>query len=215
MGVVEELDLGDGGGADEVGVIVELRANLHAAACRRCSWRADNSLPAAAEDARAGAQIVCAVHGNPRFDAHQIFEEDTERSTWRSRTSGNFGERLDLDWLLEIVNQRGAGHAGLAVDAHGAGAADLFEAIGVVGDGRGGAAFGGDGVRGDLHHGGDDVHALTPLEFEVFPYGGSIGSGLALDFEFNGLCHVLLPRSSSLINGREVSLFHKLTFAAS
>ena len=47
------------------------------------------------------------------------------------------GERLDLDGLFEIVDQRGAGHARFAVDAHGAGAADLLEAIGVVCDRRG------------------------------------------------------------------------------
>ena len=51
-------------------------------------------------------------------------------------------------------------------------------------------AVGGDGVGGDLHHGGDDVHAGTPLELEALPHGGRIGAGLALDFECYGLgCH--------------------------
>ncbi len=90
------------------------------------------------EDARAGAEVVGAVDGNPGLDGLEVFEEhgavDLEIADQRE-----LGERLDLDGLLEIVDQRGAGHAGLAVDAHGAGAADLFEAIGVVGDGRGGA----------------------------------------------------------------------------
>ena len=46
-----------------------------------------------------------------------------------------------------------------------------------------GRAVGGDGVGGDLHHGGDDVHAGTPFELELLPHGGGIGAGLALDFE--------------------------------
>jgi hypothetical protein len=44
------------------------------------------------------------------------FSKRTERSTWRSRTSGNFESGSTLDGLLEIVDERGAGHAGLAVD---------------------------------------------------------------------------------------------------
>ena len=51
-----------------------------------------------------------------------------------------------------------------------------------------GAAVGGDGVGGDLHHGGDDVHARPPLQLELLPHGGRIGVGLALDFEGYGLC---------------------------
>ena len=44
-------------------------------------------------------------------------------------------------------------------------------------------AVGGDGVGGDLHHGGDDVHARTPLQLELLPHRRRIGAGLALDFE--------------------------------
>ncbi len=36
-----------------------------------------------------------------------------------------------------VVDQRRAGHARLAVDQHGAGAADLFQAVGIVGHRRG------------------------------------------------------------------------------
>ena len=53
-------------------------------------------------------------------------------------------------------------------------------------------AVGGDGVGGDLHHGGDDVHAGTPGEFEALPYGGRVGAGLALDFEVTVGCHGFL-----------------------
>ena len=66
-----------------------------------------------------------------------------------------------------------------------------------------GLAVGGDGVGGDLHHGGDDVHAGTPLKLEALPHGGSIGAGLALDFE---LLRSWLPLSVSLcLFGRVVA----------
>jgi hypothetical protein len=135
--VVEELDLGDGGRADEAGVVVELRADFHAAAAGDAIRERVVGFLLLREDARAGAQIVGAVDGDPGFDALR-FSKRTERSTWRSRTSGNFESGSTLDGLLEIVDQRRAGHAGFAVDAHRAGAADFLEAIGVVGDGRGG-----------------------------------------------------------------------------
>ena len=75
------------------------------------------------------------------------------------------------DGLLEIVDQRGAGHAGLAVDEHGAGAADLFEAVGVVGDGRGRLAGDVDGVERDL--------ASSEMMFMPGRYGSSNFSQVA------------------------------------
>jgi hypothetical protein len=39
--------------------------------------------------------------------------------------------------LGEVIYQGGAGHFYFSVDDHGAGAADFFEAVGVVRDGRG------------------------------------------------------------------------------
>ncbi len=61
-----------------------------------------------------------------------------------------------------------------AVDEHGAGAADFLEAIGVVGDGRGGLAVAGDRVGGDLHQRGDHVHAGVPGELELLPVGADV-----------------------------------------
>ena len=141
------------------------------------------------KDAGAGAEVVSAVERDPGLDGLQIFKEDGAVNLEIAHER-ELAERLDADGLLEVFDERGAGHAGFAVDAHGAGTADLFETIRVVGDGRGGAAVGCDGIGGDLHHGGDDVHAGTPFEFEVLPHSGCIGAGLALDFELYGLrCH--------------------------
>ena len=184
--VVEELDLRDGGRADEVCLFVELRADFHAAAAGDAVRERVIGFLLLGEDARAGAEIVGAVDGDPGFDAHEVLEEDGAVDL-KIADERKFRQRLDADGLLEIFNEGGARHAGFAVDPHRAGAADFFEAIRVVGDRRGGAAVGGDGVGGDLHHGGDDVHAGAPFEFKLLPYSGCIGAGLALDFELYGL----------------------------
>jgi hypothetical protein len=188
--IVEEFDLGDGGGADEAGVLVELRADFHAAGAGDAVGERVIGFLLLGEDTWAGAEIVGAIDGDPCFDAHEVLKEygavDLEIADERE-----LRQRRDLDGLFQILNQRRAGHAGLAVDEHGAGATNFFEAIGVVGDGSGVATLGGDGVCGDFHHGGDDVHAGTPLQLEVFPCRWRFRAGLALDFEFNGFgCHV-------------------------
>ncbi len=188
--IVEELDLGDGGGADESRFLVKLRADFHAAGAGDAIGERVIHFLLLGEDARAGTQVVRAVDGDPGFDAHEIFKEDGAVDL-EIANERELGEGLDLDGLFEIVDEGRAGHTGLSVDAHGTGAADFLKTIGVVGNGRGGLAVGGDGVGSDLHHGGDDVHAGTPFEFEVFPCGRSVGGGLTLDFEFNGLCHGL------------------------
>ena len=74
--------------------------------------------------------------GTQALTRHQVFKQNRAVDLQIAHQR-KLRERLDLDGLLEIVDQRGAGHARLAVDAHRAGAADLLQAIGVVGDGRG------------------------------------------------------------------------------
>ena len=105
------------------------------------------------------------------------------RSTARSRTIGKLCHRLDADRLFELIDQRGAGHACFAVDEHGAGAADFFEAVGIVGDRRGFFAVAGDGIFGDVAQADDDVHRGAPGEREFFPARGFVWALLALDAE--------------------------------
>ena len=113
-----------------------MRADFHAAGAGDAIGERVVGFLLLREDARAGAEIVGAVDGNPGLDGHQVVEENGAVDL-QIADQRKLGERLDADGLLEIVDQRRAGHAGLAVDAHGAGAADLFKAIGVVGDGGG------------------------------------------------------------------------------
>jgi hypothetical protein len=85
------------------------------------------------------------------------------RSTQRSRTTGNLlmGSSVIVVTFVGgvVVDQARAGLAHLAVDDHGAGAADFLEAIGVPDDGGGPLAVGGDRVGGDPLQAGDDVGA--------------------------------------------------------
>jgi hypothetical protein len=83
------------------------------------------------------------------------FSEEDRAVDLEVADEGELGERSKRDGLarlllLELVDEGGAGHASLAVDEHGAGAADLFEAVRVVGDRRGGLARDVDGVERDL-----------------------------------------------------------------
>ena len=117
------------------------------------------------------------------------FSKRTERSTARSRTTGEFGERSEGDGVVraeELIDKRGAGHHGLAVDAHGAGAADLFETVCVVGDGGGFGAVGGGGVERDLTEDGGDVHAFAVGDREGFGAHFGIGRSLALNLHSKG-----------------------------
>ncbi len=125
------------------------------------------------------------------------FSKRTERSTARSRTTGNLlsGARV-MGCLFgqELVDEGGAGHAGFAVDEHGAGAADLFEAVGVVGDGGGGLAGDVDGVERDLAEERGDVHARAVGDLELLGGGGCVRVGLTLDLDLDGArCHANAP----------------------
>ena len=74
--IVEEFDLGNSGCADEARVLIELRADLHAAAAGDAIRERVIGFLLLREYARTGAEIVGAIDGNPGFDAHQIFKED-------------------------------------------------------------------------------------------------------------------------------------------
>jgi len=115
--VVEELDLGDGGRANEARVVVELRADFHAAAAGDAIRERVAGFLLLGEDAGAGTEIIGAVDGYPGFDGLEVFEED--RAVYLEvADEREFAEWFDLDGLFEIVDQGGAGHTGLAVDPH-------------------------------------------------------------------------------------------------
>ena len=125
----------------------------------------------------------------------EVFEEDGavdgEVADYGELGEGREGDGLVFVGAGELVYERGAGHRGLAVDEHGAGAADLFEAVGVVGDGRGGLAGDVDGVERDLAEERGDVHVRAIGDLELLGGGGGVRVGLALDLDFDGAWHLV------------------------
>src|ERR1700751_712350 len=107
--IVEELDLGDGGGADEACFFIELRANFHTAGAGDAVRQWVVRFLLLREDAWAGAEIVGAVDRNPGFDAHEVVEKDGSVYL-KIADQREFGQRLYRDRLLQIFNERGAGH---------------------------------------------------------------------------------------------------------
>ena len=122
------------------------------------------------------------------------FSKRTPRSTGEIADDGELGERGETDGLvgsffLQRVDEGGTCHAGAAIDEHGAGAADLFEAVGVVGDGGGGRAAGGDGVERDLAENRGDVHVGAIRDGESLGARGGVGGGLAEYLDVDGGWH--------------------------
>ena len=71
---VEELDLGDGGCADEGRAVVELGADLHADGAGDAVREGVALLLNLRELAGRGAEVVGAVDGDPGFDSLEILE---------------------------------------------------------------------------------------------------------------------------------------------
>ena len=79
---------------------------------------------------------------------------------------------------------------------HGAGAADLLQAVGVVGDGGGFWPSTGDGLGGDLAEQRGDVHARAVGDLEPLrAFAGASGVGLALDL------NALMVRAAAVVVG--------------
>src|SRR5207248_11245206 len=66
---VEQPHLCDGGCAYEISVLIELRADFHAAAAGDAARERVRSLLLLLRHARAGAEIVGAINRDPGFDA--------------------------------------------------------------------------------------------------------------------------------------------------
>ncbi len=182
--LVEKPNLGDRGCAHEAGALVELRAGLHAAAAGDATRDRVSFFLLDGIDTRSRAEIICAVHRYPRFDAFQVFKKHAAVDGQIAH-DGKLAQRLNLDRLLKFIYQGRAGHAGAAIDQHGAGAADLFQAVGIVGDGSRGLAVARNRIGGNLHHGRNHVHSRLPGKRKLFPARLGLRIFLTLDLENN------------------------------
>src|SRR5437867_5296426 len=179
---IEEPHLRNRCRAHESGLLVELRANFHAAAARNAARERVDGFLLLHGHAWTGTEVVSTVHWHPGLYTLEIFEQYTAISG-QVANYRKFRERLEPDRLFEFVHQRGAGHACLAIDKHGARPANFFKTIGLVSNGCGRLAFTGNGVAGDLHHRGDHVHPWMPGKFELLPARLVVGRGLSANFE--------------------------------
>ena len=182
---IEEPHLRNRCRAHESGLLIELRANFHAAAARNATRERVGGFLLLHGHARTGAEVICAVHWHPRLHTLEIFKQDAAIGG-EIADDGKLREWLEPDRLFEFVHQRGAGHARFAINEHGARPANFFKTIGLVSNGCGRLAVASDRIGGDLHERGDDVHAGLVDKLELFPARLVAGRSLAANFEENG-----------------------------
>src|SRR5258706_9683546 len=180
---VEKTHLADDCGADKIsgGRAGDLGTHFQAIAAGNAGGEFVCLFLGFRRDARAFAKIVSPVDRNPRLDALQAFEHELAidgevAHDWK------FRHRLKPDGLFQLVDQRGAGHARLSIDQHGAGAADFFQAIGIVGDGSGLFSAASDGIFRDVAQTDDYVHCGAPGQREFFPVRRALRAHLPLNF---------------------------------
>jgi hypothetical protein len=182
---IEQAHLRDRGCSNESRALGELRTGLHAATARDATRERVGRLLRFGRLTRAGAEVVGAVDRNPRFDLFQVLEEHAAVDGEIAH-DGELREWLELDGLIEMIEQRRAGHPSFAIDDHGARAAHFFEAIRVVGDGRSLLAVTRDGIGRDVHERRSDVHVRPVSDFELLPGRGGVRGELAFDLDDYG-----------------------------
>lgn len=194
---VEQAHLTDGRRADEVRMRVDLRAGFQARAAGHTLGEFIRLLPVALGDARAGAEVIRAVNRDPAPDFLEVLKHP-RAVHGEVLDDRELGHRLQRDGLWQVVHQRRTALADLAVHQHGAGAADVFEAVHFPHRGRGLLAVAGHGVLTNLHQARDDVHRGPPRKLELFPVRGRVLVFLALDFQKDTF---LVRHGSCLSNG--------------
>src|SRR5260370_1584886 len=135
--LVEQTDLSDRRRAHEAGVFVELRARFHATAARDAARNRIYLFLFLGRHTRPRPQIVSAVDRNPGLHALEILKDHAAVDLQIAHDWELF-ERFQSNGLIQLIDQSRASHARASIDQHGARAADLLEAIGIVGNSRGG-----------------------------------------------------------------------------
>src|SRR5207244_11334432 len=97
------------------GLLVELRANFHAAAARNATRERVRGFLLLHGHARTGTEVVSTVHGHPGLYTLEIFEQYTATSG-QVANNRKFRERLEPDRLCEFGHQRRARQASLALN---------------------------------------------------------------------------------------------------
>src|SRR5438093_11729726 len=90
--------------AHESGLLIELRANFHAAAARNATRERVGGFLLLHGHARTGAEVICAVHWHPRLHTLEIFKQDAAIGG-EIADDGKLREWLEPDRLFEFVHQ--------------------------------------------------------------------------------------------------------------
>src|SRR6476469_230568 len=116
---IEEPDLIDDCCTNESGRFGKLRANFHAQATRDAACEGIGLLLHRRIDARAGAQIISPVYGNPGLHLLQVLEQHA--SIYSQVTYDREPrQRFETNRLFELVDEGGARHGSSTIDSHGA-----------------------------------------------------------------------------------------------
>src|SRR2546426_5081046 len=114
---IEEPHLRNRCRAHESGLLIELRANFHAAAARNATRERVGGFLLLHGHARTGAEVICAVHWHPRLHTLEMFKQDAAIGG-EIADDGKLREWLEPDRLFEVFPQRGAGPARPSLDEH-------------------------------------------------------------------------------------------------
>src|SRR5712692_3348058 len=209
---IEKAHLADDGRAHELIMLIHLRTNFQAVPASNAVRKRIAFFLNFGRYARAFAETVRAVDGNPRLHALEAFKHELpiDREIAHQR---KLGHRFDSNRLFELVDKRRTCHPRLAVDEHRAGTADLFKAVRIVGNGSGLFPVACNGILRDIAQTNDDVHRRPPLEREFLPARGLFRSRLPFysDDDLPSFCH----SPSTTTCRRPEGPSHRFYFAAS
>src|SRR2546428_9307569 len=104
---IEEPHLRNRCRAHESGLLVELRANFHAAAARNAARERVRGFLLLHGHARTGTEVVSTVHGHPGLYTLEIFEQYTAISG-QVANNRKFRERLEAGWRFSVCPRRRA-----------------------------------------------------------------------------------------------------------
>ena len=192
---VHQVHLCDRRRTDEFGLVVKVRAGLHAATASHATRQRINLFLLHPRHPRSRSQVSRCIDRHPCLDFFQVIKHflpvnnqiahDRKLVQWRQSNR-----------LLDLVDQTGTGLTRLAVDHHRAGAADFLQAVAVPDHRFGCFAFFSDRVLLHFHQGGNHVHPQRPGNDEFFGIRGGVRRILPLHNQMNGLllfAHLISP----------------------
>ena len=191
---IEEDGLADGGGADEVGFLADLRAGLHTTSAGHAARKRIAELPNVVILRLSHAEIIRTVDGDPGLELDKILKhlrsihakiaDDRELAHW---LQVNFDHIAVHD--SDIVYECGASLSDIAVHVHRARPADFFETCRIPDRRRNLLTRGRDWILLHFLQRRNDVHPVSIGNIKNILTNGAILAGLPGDGESNCFGH--------------------------